>query len=110
VPFLSPHQWVGNSRVLLIKLVSFRGSRPGRDPVEQPQNNPGFDIVSAVADGTPRRLIEVKGLEGEWTERGVKLSHVQFATAQTYPGEYWLYVVEQVERDRFLSMDELAMV
>lgn len=36
----------------------------------------------------------MKGLEGEWTERGVKLSHIQFATAQTYPGEYWLYVVE----------------
>lgn len=68
--------------------------RAGRDPVEQPHNNPGFDIVSASADGTARRLIEVKGLEGEWTERGVKLSHVQFATAQTYPGEYWLYVVE----------------
>lgn len=64
--------------------------RAGRDPIEQPHNNPGFDIVS----GLPRRLIEVKGLEGEWTERGVKLSHVQFATAQAYPGEYWLYVVE----------------
>ncbi|MER9102661.1 DUF3883 domain-containing protein [Mesorhizobium sp. M0848] len=64
--------------------------RAGRDPIEQPHNNPGFDIVSDL----PRRLIEVKGLEGEWTERGVKLSHVQFAMAQAYPGEYWLYVVE----------------
>lgn len=68
--------------------------RFGREPVEQPHNNPGYDIVSSAADGSPRRLIEVKGLEGEWTERGIKLSHVQFATAQKYPGEYWLYVVE----------------
>jgi len=68
--------------------------RAGRAPVEQPHNNPGFDIVSTGADASARRLIEVKGLEGEWTERGVKLSHVQFATAQAYPAEYWLYVVE----------------
>lgn len=80
--------------VAAIEAVLKYERRAGRDPIEQPHNNPGFDIVSAVADGTPRRLIEVKGLEGEWTERGVKLSHVQFATAQTYPGEYWLYVVE----------------
>jgi len=28
VPFLVPHHRVGNSRLLLIKLVSFQGSRP----------------------------------------------------------------------------------
>lgn len=77
-----------------IKAVLKYERRAGRDPIEQPHYNPGFDIVSGSKDGLPRRLIEVKGLEGEWTERGVKLSHVQFATAQTYPGEYWLYVVE----------------
>lgn len=66
----------------------------GRAPVEQPHNNPGFDIVSAGSDGAGRRLIEVKGLAGAWTERGVKLSHVQFATAQQHPGDYWIYVVE----------------
>ncbi|NEJ24586.1 DUF3883 domain-containing protein [Rhizobium leguminosarum] len=68
--------------------------RFGRSPIEQPHNNPGFDIVSIGADGAGRRLIEVKGLEGSWTERGVKLSHVQFATAQQYHGNYWIYVVE----------------
>ncbi|MGO7335703.1 DUF3883 domain-containing protein [Rhizobium leguminosarum] len=66
----------------------------GRFPTEQPHNNPGFDIISAAADGSGRRLIEVKGLEGNWTERGVKLSTVQFATAQRYHNEYWIYVVE----------------
>lgn len=77
-----------------IKAVLKYERRAGRDPIEQPHYNPGFDIVSGSKDGLSRRLIEVKGLEGQWTERGVKLSHVQFATAQTYPGEYWLYVVE----------------
>lgn len=81
--------------VAAIEAVLKYERRAGRNPVEQPHNNPGFDIVSAAADGGLRRLIEVKGLEGEWTERGVKLSHVQFATAQTYPGEYWLYIVER---------------
>lgn len=69
--------------------------RAGRDPVEQAHSNPGFDIVSDSKDHSPRRLIEVKGLEGEWTERGVKLSPVQFAMAQSHPDEYWLYVVER---------------
>ncbi|PZM08089.1 hypothetical protein CPY51_29845 [Rhizobium tubonense] len=66
----------------------------GRNPVEQSHNNPGFDIISTSVEGPTRRLIEVKGLEGAWNERGVKLSHVQFAMAQQYPGEYWVYVVE----------------
>jgi hypothetical protein len=41
-----------------------------------------------------QRLIEVKGLEGEWNARGVKLSSTQFATAQSNLADYWLYVVE----------------
>lgn len=60
----------------------------------QPHNNPGYDIVSTGPDGG-RRLIEVKGLESDWTERGVKLSHVQFGMAERHPDEYWIYVVER---------------
>lgn len=60
---------------------------------EQPHGNPGYDIVSTGPDGK-RRLIEVKGLEAEWSERGVKLSHVQYGMAQQYREEYWIYVVE----------------
>lgn len=67
----------------------------GRDAVEQPHNNPGYDIISSARDGPGRRLIEVKGLEGEWTERGVKLSRVQYANAQQYGSDYWIYVVER---------------
>src|SRR3546814_10314445 len=69
-------------------------ARLGRKAVEQAHNNPGYDIVSSGSDGSERRLIEVKGLEGEWTERGVKLSRVQYATAQQYGADYWIYVVE----------------
>lgn len=65
----------------------------GWTPEEQPHNNPGYDIRSTGPDGE-RRLIEVKGLENKWTQRGVKLSHVQFDMAQKHPTEYWIYVVE----------------
>jgi hypothetical protein len=66
----------------------------GWSPEEQPHNNPGFDIVSQSADGIVRRLIEVKGLDGDWTERGIKLSNVQYGMAERYPDQYWIYVVE----------------
>ncbi|MEE4540336.1 MAG: DUF3883 domain-containing protein [Erythrobacter sp.] len=65
----------------------------GRSPVEQDHFNPGFDIVSTEADGK-RRLIEVKGMRGLWSERGTKLTRTQFSMAQTHAEEYWLYIVE----------------
>ena len=83
-------------------------ARSGRTAVEQPHNNPGFDVVSAAPDGTGRRLIEVKGLNGGWNERGVKLSHVQFATAQQHPGEYWIYVVEHARDLRSQRVSAIA--
>lgn len=64
-----------------------------RDPEEQAHNHPGFDIVSADAAGA-RRLIEVKGLDNAWNDRGVKLTRTQFANAQRHGDTYWLYVVE----------------
>ena len=63
-------------------------------PEEQPHGNPGYDVVSRTADGSARRLIEVKGLDNEWTQRGVKLSRVQYGMAETHPEEFWIYVVE----------------
>ncbi|WP_417688996.1 DUF3883 domain-containing protein [Roseibium sp.] len=65
----------------------------GRTPEEQPHGNPGYDIISMSPNGQ-RRLIEVKGLESTWTERGIKLSHVQYQMAEDYPDEYWIYIVE----------------
>jgi len=66
----------------------------GRVPIEQPHNNPGYDIRSSDVDENEQRLIEVKGLNGQWNERGVKLTHVQFAMAQQNPEKFWIYVVE----------------
>lgn len=67
-----------------------RGWRPER----QHHYNKGFDILSNDPAGASRRIIEVKGLEGEWTERGVKLSPAQYAMAEQHPAEFWIYVVE----------------
>lgn len=72
--------------------LSYEETR-GWVPERQPHFNPGFDIASKSPSGE-RRLIEVKGLENEWTERGIKLSHVQFSMAREHPGEFWIYVVE----------------
>lgn len=74
----------------------------GWTPQEQPHGNPGYDIISTSPEGK-RRLIEVKGLEEAWTERGIKLSHVQFNMAADHPDEYWIYVIEHardLERQR----------
>ena len=64
-----------------------------RVPEEMPHYNPGFDVVSYREAGG-RRLIEVKGIDGEWNQVGVKLSRRQFRFAQDHPEEFWLYVVE----------------
>lgn len=64
-----------------------------RVPEEMPHYNPGFDVVSYRGAGG-RRLIEVKGIDGEWNQVGVKLSRRQFRFAQDHPEEFWLYVVE----------------
>ncbi len=63
-------------------------------PERQPHFNPGFDILSRSKNADETRLIEVKGLDGEWTERGVKLSRTQISFARDHPDEAWLYVVE----------------
>jgi len=34
------------------------------------------------------------GHSSDWTERGIKLSHVQYGMAETNPEEFWIYVVE----------------
>lgn len=63
-------------------------------PERQPHFNPGYDVMSRSKNADEKRLIEVKGLEGEWTDRGVKLSRTQISFAQDHPDEAWLYVVE----------------
>ena len=55
--------------------------------------NPGYDI-ELVGPGNKLRYIEVKGIDGPWTEAGVRLSATQFKFALEKATSAWLYVVE----------------
>ncbi|MCG8014610.1 MAG: DUF3883 domain-containing protein [Candidatus Thiodiazotropha sp. 'RUGA'] len=67
----------------------------GRDPEEMAQTHPGYDIVSRqIGHDEIDRYIEVKGTSGEWKNRGVSISRLQFSEAQNHGDKYWLYVVE----------------
>lgn len=68
----------------------------GRIPEEMSQTHPGYDIRSVDALTGEERLIEVKGVSGEWNSTGVGLSRLQFSNAQDYGENYWLYVVDQI--------------
>jgi hypothetical protein len=68
----------------------------GRTPKQMALTHPGYDILSQDMVRGTQRLIEVKGVAGEWNKTGVGLSKLQFANAQEYPEQYWLYVVELV--------------
>ena len=66
----------------------------GRNARQMAQTHPGHDIVSHDPLTGEERLIEVKGVDGEWNLTGVGLSRMQFSNAQDYGDRYWLYVVE----------------
>ena len=66
----------------------------GRHAEQMAQTHPGYDIVSHDPLTGEERLIEVKGVAGEWNQTGVGLSSLQFSNAQNYGDGYWLYVVE----------------
>ena len=66
----------------------------GRNARQMAQTHPGHDIVSHDPLAGEERLIEVKGVDGEWNQRGVGLTKTQFSNAQDYGDRYWLYVVE----------------
>ena len=66
----------------------------GRDARQMAQTHPGYDIVSHDPITGEDRLIEVKGVDGEWNQTGVGLSRLQFSNAQDYGVRYWLCVVE----------------
>lgn len=66
----------------------------GRDAKQMAQTHPGYDIVSEDPLTGKDRLIEVKGVNGEWNQTGVGLSRLQFSNAWDEGERYWLYVVE----------------
>ena len=77
-----------------IKYVVVKERDEGRVPIVMDHSNPGFDIDSKDTNGNTVRYIEVKGLSGEWGERGVTMSNVQFDHARSQKDRAWLYVVE----------------
>ncbi len=68
----------------------------GRIAKQMAQTNPGYDITSHDPLTGEDRIIEVKGIMGEWNQTGVGLSRTQFSNAQDCGDRYWLYVVENV--------------
>lgn len=69
----------------------------GRVPSTQPQNNPGFDVLSLQADGSVARWIEIKSIGGPWTGFGVWMSTKQLEENKLHGDDFWLYVVEHAE-------------
>ena len=66
----------------------------GRTTEQMPITHPGYDIRSVSPTTGDERLIEVKGLTGEWSVMGVGLSKHQFDMCRDCGDQYWLYVVE----------------
>lgn len=76
----------------------------GRNPLDESSDyGAGFDILSADSDGVVR-YIELKTMSGPWRERGVALSANQYALARREKGNFWLYVVENLNTDPALYM------
>lgn len=69
-----------------------RGWEP-KNMNEMSKNHQGYDIESTSPDGR-LTYIEVKGINGPWTNVGVGLSAMQFKYASKYQEDYFLYVVE----------------
>jgi len=80
--------------VAAIDYVVAKERDDGRAPEVMSHTNPGFDVDSRDANGRTLRYIEVKGLGGEWGERGVTMSKTQFDFAREHKDQSWLYVVE----------------
>lgn len=80
----------------------------GRTPKRMPLTHPGYDIVSQDMVRGTQRLIEVKGVAGEWNQTGVGLSRLQFGNAQEYPEQFWLYVVEFVNDPAKIRIHPIA--
>ena len=76
------------------KIVCDWELKHGRQPEELEQGHPGYDIVSTNPRTGEQRLIEVKGIDGEWNRTGVGVTRTEFSNAQHFGGKYWLYVVE----------------
>ncbi len=75
-----------------LKRVLAREQAEHRQPQLLRDDASGCNFESV--DGTDTRHIEVKALNGPWTENGVWLSPGQFERARKLGDSFWLYVVE----------------
>ena len=66
----------------------------GRSPRRMPKDNPGYDLESTDEEGEVR-LIEVKGLAGDWRNHPAQITQTQLMYAIQYRESFWIYVVER---------------
>jgi hypothetical protein len=102
----SPEQISAIDEAAMKTVMDYEVNR-GFAPERQPHYNPGFDVLSRSKNTDEKRLIEVKGLAGEWTDRGVKLSRTQISFAQEHPEEAWLYVVENALNPKIRNINAI---
>jgi hypothetical protein len=57
-------------------------------------SNEGYDREILVPGEAEARIVEVKGLGGNWDARGVRLTPAELRAAHHYGDRYWVYVVE----------------
>lgn len=80
---------IGNSaEEYVLKVLGERATR-------MPKNHPGYDIEYYFGE-TKVQYIEVKGIDGLWSELGVGITARQYEEARKKGNAYWLYVVEYV--------------
>ena len=78
-------------------------AKEGCETEEMTHNNRGYDVISIPPNANKTKYIEVKGIDGPWTEDGVPVSPAQFTFGQkreeSPDEEFWLYVVEYARDD-----------
>ena len=77
-----------------VKAVCDFEQKAGRKAHPKAHSNKGFDVESFDPETNRTRIIEVKGVFGEWNDRGVGISRDQFKKCQDHGDDFWLYVVE----------------
>ena len=83
-------------------VIAYEKAR-GRNAIEMPARQPGYDIVSYDPDAGLERRIEVKGIQDDFIENAsVVLTARQVHDALQHPEdqvEYWLYVVDRTNTE-----------
>lgn len=74
----------------------------GREPLEMPPLNPGYDVETRDGEGNLLRYIEIKSLRGTWTDANAPaLTRTQFKRSEQEGEIFWLYVVERSQEEDF---------